>query len=110
MLFIQKNTRGVKFKVFVQPRSSKNTISGLHGDALKIRLTAPPVDNAANKMCIQFLAKTLQISKSSIEIVSGHTSRTKMVLLRYMDEKPTRKEKDRLKQRITSLSTSPETA
>jgi len=110
MLFIKEDARGVKFKVFVQPRSSKNTISGLHGDALKIRLTAPPVDNAANKMCIQFLAKTLQISKSSIEIVSGHTSRTKMVLLRYMDEKPTRTEKDRLKQRITSLSAPPETA
>ena len=105
MLFIQENTHGVKFRVFVQPRSSKNTISGLHGDALKIRITAPPVDNAANKMCIQFLAKSLQVSKSSIEIISGHTSRTKMVLLRYIDEKKaTRTEKDRLKRLIISLS------
>ena len=110
MLFIQENTRGVKFKVFVQPRSSKNMITGLHGDALKIKLTAPPVDNAANKMCIKFLSKSLQVSKSSIEIISGHTSRTKMILLRYMDEKPTRTEKDRLKQRVTSLSALTKTA
>ena len=105
MLFIQEDSRGVKFKVFVQPRSSKNMIAGLHGDALKIRLTAPPVDNAANKMCIKFLSKSLQVSKSSLEIVSGHTSRTKMVHLRCRDDKKaTRTEKARLKQRITSLS------
>ncbi|MFC1489527.1 DUF167 domain-containing protein [Thermodesulfobacteriota bacterium] len=107
---MKENTRGVKFKVFVQPRSSKNMIAGLHGDALKIRLTAPPVDNAANKMCIQFLSKSLQVSKSSIEIISGHTSRTKMVLLRYMDEKTPRTEKKRLKQLIVSLSAPLKTA
>ena len=110
MVFIQEDTRGVKFKVFVQPRSSKNMIAGLHGDALKIKLTAPPVDNAANKMCIKFLSKSLQVSKSSIEIISGHTSRTKMVLLRYMDEKTTRTEKKRLKQLIVSLSAPLKTA
>jgi len=110
MLFMKENTRGVKFKVFVQPRSSKNMIAGLHGDALKIKLTAPPVDNAANKMCIKFLSKSLQVSKSSIEIISGHTSRTKMVLLRYTDEKPTRSEISGLKQRIISLSAPPKTA
>ena len=104
MLFIKENTYGVKFRVFVQPRSSRNMIAGLHGDALKIKLTAPPVDNAANKMCIGFLAKSLQVSKSSIDIISGHTSRTKMILLRYMDEKPTRTEKARLKDLIISLS------
>ena len=82
MLKIRKNPDGVIFKVFVQPRSSKNTICGLHGDALKIKLTAPPVDNAANQMCTKFLAKLLGVPKSSIEILSGQTGRTKQVLLR----------------------------
>ena len=82
MLDIRKIPEGMVFKVLIQPRSSKNMIAGLHGDALKIKLTAPPVDNAANQMCIKFLAKSLEVSKSSLEIVAGHTSRNKQVLLR----------------------------
>ena len=87
MSFIQKNTNGIVLKVFIQPRSSKNMIAGQHGDALKIKLTAPPVDDAANKMCVQYLAKCLKIPKSSIEIISGHTSRTKRLLLHRKKEK-----------------------
>lgn len=111
MPFIEENSSGIQFKIFVQPRSSKNAISGLHGDALKIKLTAPPVDNAANKMCIQFLAKALKVPKSSLEILSGHTGRTKRVLLRYADEPSTPKsEKERLKQKVTALFGHPKTA
>ncbi|MCG2759217.1 MAG: DUF167 domain-containing protein [Desulfobacteraceae bacterium] len=55
-------------------------ITGTYGDAIKIKLTAPPVDGAANKMCIKFLAKYLKVPKTSLEIISGHTSRTKHVL------------------------------
>lgn len=84
--------------VYVQPRSSKNMIAGLHGDALKVKLTAPPVDNAANKMCIQYLAKQLKIAKSSLEIVSGHTSRFKQVLIRSSTDKK------KLLKKIESLS------
>ncbi len=80
MLFLQENPQGIFFKVFVQPKSSKNMITGSYGDALKIKLTAPPVDGAANKMCIKFLAKCLKVPKTSLEIISGHTSRTKYVL------------------------------
>ena len=85
-IFLFENTDGVTLTVFVQPRSSKNMIAGLHNQTLKIKLTSPPVDGAANKMCIQYLAKCLKIPKSSIEIVSGHKSRTKRLLLRYKDE------------------------
>ena len=85
MLDIKKKNDGVLFKIYVQPKASKNAVVGLHDDALKIRLTAPPVDGAANKMCIKFLSKQLDIPKSSIEIVSGQTSRTKHVFLRCMD-------------------------
>ncbi len=82
MFSIRQTGEGITFKIFVLPRSSKNMVSGVHGDALKVKLTAPPVDNSANKMCIKFLAKLLKTSKSSLEIVSGHTSRTKTILVR----------------------------
>ena len=86
MPYLKENADGITLTVFIQPRSSKNMIAGVHDHALKIKLTSPPVDGAANKMCIQYLAKYLKIPKSSIEIVSGHKSRTKRLTLRYKDE------------------------
>ncbi|MFZ2631640.1 MAG: DUF167 domain-containing protein [Desulfosalsimonadaceae bacterium] len=83
MLDIKKQPNGIVFKVHVQPKASKNAIVGLHDDALKIRLTAPPVDGAANKMCIHFLAKELGVPKSAIDIVAGHTSRTKHICISF---------------------------
>ncbi len=76
-MFIEELDTGIAFKVFVQPKSSRNMVVGLHGDALKVKLTAPPVEGAANKMCIKFFSKILGVSKSSIAIASGQTSRTK---------------------------------
>ena len=106
MLSIKKKSRGVVFKIFVQPRSSKNMFAGLHDDALKVKLTAPPVNNAANRMSIKFLAKALGVPKSSLEIVSGHTSRNKQVLL-YSDRTDiSEKEYRHLKQLILSLGIS----
>ena len=70
---------GAAFRVRVVPRASKNEISGRQGDAVKIRLTAPPVEGAANQALIGFLADTLGVRKNQIEILSGHTSRDKMV-------------------------------
>ena len=81
-LSIQKEASGVTFKVYVQPRSSTNRIIGLHGDALKVKIKAPPVDGAANKMCIQYLATCLDVPKSSVEIKSGQSGRTKQVRVR----------------------------
>jgi uncharacterized protein (TIGR00251 family) len=80
-------------------------IVGLHDEALKIKLTAPPVENAANKMCIKFLAKRLGVSNSRIEIISGHTSRTKQVLLRSDKPKISAKEHNRLKALVRKLIT-----
>ena len=82
MPYMKENKEGIVIKVFIQPRSSKNMIAGLYKDALKIKLTAPPVEGAANKMCINFLAKHLKLPKSSLEILSGHCSRTKRILIR----------------------------
>jgi len=63
----------------IQPGAKKTEITGLHGDALKIRLAAPPVDGKANAALIAFLAKTCGVPKSSVELVSGDTSRAKRV-------------------------------
>ncbi len=70
---------GAAFAVRVVPRASKNEVSGRHGDAVKIRLTAPPVEGAANEALIEFLAGVLDVRKNQIEILSGHTSRDKIV-------------------------------
>lgn len=82
MLQITEKKEGLFFKIAVQPRASRNQVVGLKGDALKIKLTAPPVDGAANKACLQFLAKTLGLPKSALTIHSGASSRTKLILLR----------------------------
>jgi uncharacterized protein (TIGR00251 family) len=65
--------------VKIQPRASKNEIIRMEGRGLKIRLTAPPVDGAANEALVRFLADTLHVSKSQVEIVSGHTAREKII-------------------------------
>lgn len=70
---------GAAFGVRVVPRASRNEISGRHGDAVKIRLTAPPVEGVANQALIDFLAERLDVSKTQIEILSGHASRDKIV-------------------------------
>ena len=87
-LSLKETSDGIAFNVFVQPRSSKNSVVGLYGDALKIKLTAPPVEGAANKMCIDFLAKQLGVAKSTLSIISGHSSRTKRILITYDDNIP----------------------
>ena len=103
MLLIRKHSRGIVFKVLLQPRSSKNRIVGLHGDSLKLKLTAPPVEGAANKMCLKFLAKLLFVSPSSLEIISGHGSRTKKILLKSQQTPPSAEESDHLEQKIRLL-------
>ena len=79
MLYINETDNGIIFKVWVQPKSARNEIKDLRGDALRVRITAVPVEGRANKACMDFLAKELGVSKSQVEIIGGHKSRTKMV-------------------------------
>ena len=72
---------GVYLSVKLQPRASRDQLQGLHGNELKIAVTAPPVDSAANSALIDFLAEKLNISPSSIQIVRGQTSRHKSVFI-----------------------------
>jgi len=68
---------GISFKVRLQPRASKNEITGLQGDALKVRLTSPPVDGEANQACREFFAELLNKARSAVKITAGHKSRNK---------------------------------
>ena len=87
--FLHDHPQGLVLDLLIQPRASKNTISGIQGDALKIKLTAAPIDGAANKMCRDFLARLFKIPKSAVSIISGQTSRTKRVLI-HCDEDQTK--------------------
>lgn len=79
--FLALHKSGLLLSVYVQPRASKNQLCGIVGDELKIRLTSPPVDGAANKLCREFVAELFNTSKSSVEIISGETSRHKRLLI-----------------------------
>ncbi len=85
MIPLRREADGVSFEVAVQPRSSRAAIKGEREGALRIRLTAPPVDGAANKQCVELLAKALRVSKSALEIVSGSSSKRKRIKLRRED-------------------------
>jgi uncharacterized protein len=79
------NGEGIVLNLHIQPRASKNEVCGVQGDALKIRLTSPPVDGAANKLCREFLAELFHVPKSAVEIISGETSRHKRVKITTSD-------------------------
>lgn len=70
---------GVVLTLHIQPGAKKTEVAGLHGEALKIRLAAPPVDGKANDCLIVFLAKRLGLPKSRVALVAGETSRAKRV-------------------------------
>jgi len=91
MPFVESRQDGVVLKLLVQPRASRNRIVGLQGDELKVALTSPPVDGAANRLCVRFLAKTFGLSRSGVEILSGETSRHKRLLLRGLSEEEVRR-------------------
>lgn len=72
-------TGAVRIPCHIQPRSSRCKISGVHGDAIKIALTAPPVDGKANTSLIEYLSEIFSVPKSRISIVSGETGRNKVI-------------------------------
>ncbi len=70
---------GISIDCWIQPKSSKTAFAGIHGTSLKIKVAAPPEDGRANEELCSFLSKSLGISKSSVQIRSGHSSRRKIV-------------------------------
>jgi len=79
MPLIREAAEAVTFQVKVHPRAKKNEITGELGDALKVSLTAPPIEGRANEACIEFFAKLLRVPRSSVTIGSGQTSRNKVI-------------------------------
>ncbi len=76
---IRDTPRGATFTVRVQPRARKNAIVGELGDALKLALTAPPIEGRANEACIEFLADVLKVPRASVTIAAGQSSRNKVL-------------------------------
>jgi hypothetical protein len=76
---IAESNGSVTFAVRVAPRSSRNQIVGVEGGTLKIKLTAPPVEGAANAALIEFIAQWLGVRRSAVSIVSGNKTRNKLV-------------------------------
>ncbi len=80
--WITIGTTGVTLNLKVQPRASKNEISGAIGTQLKVKVTSPPVDAAANQAVVEMLADLLDCSRGSFQILRGQTSQNKVVLVR----------------------------
>ena len=79
MIPVQESGNEITFAVKVQPRARRDAVVGELGDALKLALTAPPLEGRANDACIRFLAEFLKVPRSSITIASGHSTRNKII-------------------------------
>ena len=78
-LRIREQDGAVTFEVRVAPRASRNRVVGIQDGALKVALTAPPIDGAANEALRKLLAKALGVAKSDVEILRGDRARTKVL-------------------------------
>ncbi len=79
LLDVREDKDGVTFRVRVQPRASRNQLAGVMDGALRVRLTAPPVEGEANEACLKFLAGLLGVPGKSVQLVSGQAGRNKTV-------------------------------
>ncbi len=82
MIPIKESGEGVSFQVKVHPRAKRNAITGEMGEALKVALTAPPVEGRANEAVIEFLAEVLRVPRASVSIAAGQSSRNKVIRVR----------------------------
>jgi uncharacterized protein (TIGR00251 family) len=78
-LWLRQDDRQTTLTLHIQPDAKKTEVAGIHGDALKIRLAAPPIDGKANAALIAFVADRLGIAKTSVSLKSGQTSRRKVL-------------------------------
>ena len=78
-VWLRRHGTAITLTLHIQPGARRTEVAGLHGDALKIRLAAPPVDGKANAALIAFLSDLLNLPKSAVRLVSGQTSRRKIV-------------------------------
>ena len=79
MVRIEQSSDGVSFAIRVHPRARRERISGVLGDAVKLEITAPPVEGKANSACLDFFANFLKVPRSSVTIAAGLSSRNKVI-------------------------------
>lgn len=79
MLKLNEKDGAVTIRIKVQPRAPRTEIVGEHDGAIKLRVAAPPIDGRANEECRRFLAKLFEVSATSVEIISGDSSRDKVI-------------------------------
>jgi len=91
MIPIHDTAAGATFAIKIHPRAKRDAICGEVGRALKLSLTAPPVEGRANEACIEFLARLLNVSRSSVTIASGATSRNKVIQVAGLSAEEVRK-------------------
>lgn len=87
MILIKETPDGVIFNIRVLPRSSRCEIAGIQNDALKLKITAPPVEGKANEECIRFLSDRLGVKRSKISIVAGQKSKNKSIAISGLTRK-----------------------
>lgn len=90
MSWCRKTSEGWLIAVHAQPGAKKSAVAGLHGEALKVRVAAPPVEGKANEALIAFLAKALGLPKRAVSIVRGESSREKLLLVADAGADPAR--------------------
>ncbi|URL03141.1 DUF167 family protein YggU [Avibacterium sp. 20-126] len=78
---VEQTEKGIRLRIFLQPKASKDQLVGLHDNELKITLTAPPIDGQANAYLVKFLSKLFKVPKSSIIIEKGELNRHKQIFI-----------------------------
>jgi len=80
---------GLVLRLYIQPKASRDAIIGLHGDEIKVAITAPPVDGQANAHLVKFLAKQFRVAKSQVLIEKGELGRHKQIKIVHPQQIPT---------------------
>ncbi|EOW6734394.1 DUF167 family protein YggU [Cronobacter dublinensis] len=89
MSAVSKTVDGLVLRLYIQPKASRDSIIGLHGDELKVAITAPPVDGQANAHLVKYLAKQFRVAKSQVMIEKGELGRHKQVKIIEPQQIPT---------------------
>ncbi|MBV4414379.1 YggU family protein [Enterobacteriaceae bacterium YMB-R22] len=89
MSAVSETPDGLVLRLYIQPKASRDALVGVHGDELKVAITAPPVDGQANAHLIKFLAKQFRVAKSQVVIEKGETGRHKQVKIINPQQIPT---------------------
>lgn len=92
--WLSQTTSGVEIAIYAAPRASRTRVVGPHGDRLKVQVTAPPVDGAANREIEKLLAGALGVSRSAVSVIAGETSKRKRVRIDGVDSASAREALD----------------